>query len=236
MKYYYSTVLPAAAVVATTTFLPTSTAQQPICIETSAPFDAGFGECSTYAEDLENNAFCDQDVDSNGILAQDACAECGVCVAAPACIDTGVPFDAGFGGCSTYAEGLFNNGFCDQDVDFNGILAQDACAECGIWMQAEAAPTPSPTASLSGFIETETPFNAGFGDCSTYAEGQSNNSFCDQDVDSNGIIAQDACAECGVCVEAESPTTGGENALYIMSNAASGNEGGCDMLLLVSMV
>ena len=102
------------------------------CVETEAPFDAGFGDCSTYAEGQSNNGFCSSDVDSNGILAQDACAECGVCVAAPACVDTGAPFDAGFGDCSTYAEGQTNNGFCSTDVDSNGVAAQDACAECGL--------------------------------------------------------------------------------------------------------
>ena len=55
-------------------------------------------------------------------------------------------------------------------------------------------------------VETETPFNAGFGDCSTYAEGLTNNGFCSSDVDSNGVVAQDACAECGVCVGDTTPT------------------------------
>ena len=199
---YYSTVLATAAVLATT-FLPTSTAQQPICIETSAPFNAGFGDCSTYAEGLINNGFCALDVDSNGILAQDACAECGVCAEAVTppdhlfCVDTDTPFNAGFGDCSTYAEGLINNGFCALDVDSNGILAQDACAECGVCEPAVTTPV------APDCVVTDTPFNAGFGDCSTYVEGLTNNGFCDQDVDSNGILAQDACAECGVCVEPE---------------------------------
>ena len=194
---FYSTVLPTVAIVATTAFLPTSTAQQPICFETSAPFNAGFGDCSTYAEGLINNGFCALDVDSNGILAQDACAECGVCTEAVTppttlfCVDTDTPFNAGFGDCSTYAEGLINNGFCALDVDSNGILAQDACAECGLCV--EAVP------SLETCVATDAPFDAGFGDCSTYAEGLINNGFCALDVDSNGILAQDACAECGVC-------------------------------------
>ena len=189
---FYSTVLTTTAVAAT--FLQTSTAQQ-LCVETEAPFDAGFGGCSTYAEGLTNNGFCSSDVDSNGILAQDACAECGVCVEAPACVDTGVPFDAGFGDCSTYAEGLTNNGFCSTDVDSNGVVAQDACAECGLCVEAvPSLETPC--------VETDAPFDAGFGDCSTYAEGLTNNGFCSTDVDSNGVVAQDACAECGVCVGA----------------------------------
>jgi len=166
----------------------------PPCVATEAPFDAGFGDCSTYAEGLINNNFCSSDVDSNGILALSACAECGSCVAAPACIVNEAPFDAGFGDCSTYAEGLINNNFCSSDVDSNGVVAQDACAECGVCV----VPVPS----VETCVETEAPFDAGFGDCSTYAEGLENNSFCDQDVDSNGILAQDACAECGVCVAA----------------------------------
>jgi len=197
---YYSTVLATAAVFATT-YLPTSSAQQPICVETAAPFNAGFGECSTYAAGQFNNGFCALDVDSsNGVLAQAACAECGVCV--DACSDTGVPFNAGFGDCSTYAEGLINNGFCDQDVDSNGILAQDACAECGVCELAVTTPVAPEC------VVTDTQFNAGFGECSTYAEGLINNGFCDQDVDANGILAQDACAECGVCQEAVTPPTG----------------------------
>ena len=156
MKFYYSTVLPTAAILATS--LPTSTTsqQQLPCLETTteaAPlFDAGFGDCSTYAQGQSNNSFCSSDVDSNGILAQDACAECGVCVAAaPACVvDTGVPlFDAGFGDCSTYAAGLTNNGFCATDVDSNGIVAQDACAECGVCVEAEQPPTTGEPALVS---------------------------------------------------------------------------------------
>ena len=164
------------------------------CVITDTPFDAGFGGCSTYAEGLGNNSFCDQDVDSNGILAQDACAECGVCVEAAVCIVGETPFDAGFGDCSTYAEGLINNSFCSSDVDSNGVVAQDACAECGLCVE--------PVPSLETCVETEAPFNAGFGDCSTYAEGLTNNGFCSTDVDSNGVVAEDACAECGVCAPA----------------------------------
>ena len=184
---FYSSVLPTAALFAT--FLQTSTAQQ-LCVETEAPYDAGFGGCSTYAAGLINNGFCDEDVDSNGILAQDACSECGVCVDAAVCIVGETPFNGGFGVCSTYAEGLINNSFCSLDLDSNGVVAQDACAECGVCVD--------PAFCILG----ETPFDAGFGDCSTYAEGLINNSFCDQDVDSNGVVAEDACAECGVCVAA----------------------------------
>jgi len=207
---------------------PTSSTEPVFCVATDTPFDAGFGDCSTYADGLTNNFFCDQDVDSNGVVAQDACAECGVCViddttvpppavtvsptpapstnnptvppaaeaAETPCVETSAPFDAGFGDCSTYADGFANNAFCDQDVDSNGILAQDACVECGVCVEAPAC------------IDTGVPFNAGFGDCSTYAEGLGNNAFCDQDVDANGILAQDACAECGVCLEAVTPPTG----------------------------
>jgi len=164
-----------------------------VCIVGETPFDAGFGDCSTYAEGLINNSFCDQDVDSNGVVAQDACAECGLCVAPvtnpdPPCVETEALFDAGFGDCSTYADGLINNSFCDQDVDSNGVVAQDACAECGVCVAAPAC------------IDTGVPFDAGFGDCSTYAEGLTNNFFCSTDVDSNGVVAEDACAECGQCV------------------------------------
>ena len=173
------------------------------CIETEAPFNAGFGDCSTYAEGLINNGFCSTDVDSNGVVAQDACAECGVCVeAVPSvetpCIETEAPFDAGFGDCSTYAEGLINNGFCSTDVDSNGVVAQDACAECGVCVSDTAGPAVPPAGAVC--VETDAPFDAGFGDCSTYAEGLINNGFCLTDVDSNGVVAADACAECGQCI------------------------------------
>ena len=75
---FYSAVLPTTAVL--TAFLQTSAAHPLDCVATETPFDAGFGRCSTYAEGLGNNIFCDQDVDSNGVRAQDACAECGACV------------------------------------------------------------------------------------------------------------------------------------------------------------
>merc|ERR1719411_401053 len=39
-------------------------------------------------------------------------------------------FNPGWGGCSTYAEGGDNDGYCSSEKD-NGILAMDACSECG---------------------------------------------------------------------------------------------------------
>ena len=45
-------------------------------------------------------------------------------------------YDAGYGGCSTYAVGLStgctdNNGYCAKDIA-EGFVAKDVCSECGV--------------------------------------------------------------------------------------------------------
>ena len=44
----------------------------------------------------------------------------------------GVEFDAGYGGCETYALGTTNSNWCDKDKDSTTqVLAEEACSECG---------------------------------------------------------------------------------------------------------
>ena len=42
-----------------------------------------------------------------------------------------VSWNAGRGGCETYAPGYTNNYYCSEDVD-NGLVAWEACHECGM--------------------------------------------------------------------------------------------------------
>jgi len=52
----------------------------PDCVQTTTPFDAGWGTCDTYAEESNHNHdYCEEDHDNNGLYAHQACAECGQC-------------------------------------------------------------------------------------------------------------------------------------------------------------
>lgn len=53
------------------------TVMQGTCVGDRSTYDAGWGKCDTY--DDHNSLYCDQDTDDNGILAEDACSECGKC-------------------------------------------------------------------------------------------------------------------------------------------------------------
>ena len=251
--------------------VPAPTSSPSLCIDTGAPFDAGFGGCSTYALGQPNNGFCSTDVDSNGVVAQDACVECGFCVGDTTptppndLCENALPLES-FQTGSTVSATIENLGFCGTDNTAAGVwytvsgisgqITVDTCSSssdfdtkisvfqgsCGVLTCVDgnddaiscslnglhSSVTWTATASVQYFvlvhgfgsvtgefglnaalpvpsedtpcIETEAPFDAGFGDCSTYAEGLINNGFCALDVDSNGVLAQDACAECGLCV------------------------------------
>eukprot|EP00957_Ditylum_brightwellii_P030660 2323362-Ditylum_brightwellii.AAC.1 len=120
-----------------------------------------------------------------------------------------------------------NNFLCGEDEDENGVLADQACMECGKCIDVEpplpsfspsAQPSPSPSQTPS-LITTptpststlpsppsslptcvlypdESPFNAGFGTCDTYTPGTRNNPSCGEDEDENGVLADQACMEC----------------------------------------
>jgi len=50
------------------------------CAGNPATFDAGFGGCSTYAtSQFENHAYCAQDINKAGEVAENVCHECGAC-------------------------------------------------------------------------------------------------------------------------------------------------------------
>jgi hypothetical protein len=105
---------------------------------------------------------------------------------------SGLPYYAGYGSCGTYAAGQPNYNYCLLDRDSNGILAFDACAECG---KGCVAPPQPDCAALSA------PYDAGYGDCSTYYYGGGNYYYCLNDIDSTtGLVAFQACAECDLCL------------------------------------
>ena len=55
---------------------------RPYCQGDHGSWTAGFGGCDTYGDPLDNLPFCDRDQDSTqeGLTAEQACVECGVCV------------------------------------------------------------------------------------------------------------------------------------------------------------
>jgi len=135
--------------VATTTTLPpttlppaTTAAPGSATSECSATpnWHAGYGACDTYAPGLitngaENYAYCDMDKSRTGVMASETCEECGTCFRLPSCASV-ANWHAGYGSCDTYAEGLITNGaenyaYCDQDKSRAGVMASEACEECG---------------------------------------------------------------------------------------------------------
>merc|ERR1719387_1210144 len=151
------------------------------------------------------------------------------------CVDD-ASFDAGYGGCETYAPGQGNSGYCELDSDKQtGTLAKDACPwacsnSSGGLPGGEFPEFPEfPGGEFPGFPGGEFPefpggefpefpgfpgfpgevvppineeckdkddqeWDAGFGDCTTYAYYQGNHSYCNEDADESGVLAKDACS------------------------------------------
>jgi len=106
------------------------------CVGNRLTFNAGWGNCLTYAQIIGDTSgatnfdWCAADIDSTtGTVGTRICPECLQCVQRP-CIGDRSTWDASYGTCDTYAPGLPNSGYCAEDV-MNGILAKDACTECG---------------------------------------------------------------------------------------------------------
>ena len=154
------------------------------------PFDAGYGACSTYTG--INRPFCAGDMDKahNECTAANSCTECHgsgdtVVKKDPETTCADIVFDAAFGLCDTYARWP-NRGYCEHDTDhYYNCKASESCKECEPQPKLEAASC------------TEIDFNAGFGQCNTYAAKLPNNKFCATDTDRIfSCTAADACKEC----------------------------------------
>jgi hypothetical protein len=139
------------------------------------------------------------------------------------CSGDHLTWNAGWGLCLTYAEGQSNHNWCDKDSK-DGFLAEQVCPQCGkctVGNNPEPTTpkpttpepttptptTPKPTTTqppvttengLPGCQGDSSSWNAGWGLCPTYAEGQSNHNWCDQD-SKNGFLAEQVCSECGKC-------------------------------------
>jgi len=128
----------------TTTMAPTTapvseTSETPECSATPN-WHAGYGSCDTYSPGLitngaENYAYCDMDKSRTGVMASETCEECGTCYRLPSCASV-ANWHAGYGSCDTYVEGLITDGaenyaYCDQDKSRAGVMASEACEECG---------------------------------------------------------------------------------------------------------
>merc|ERR1719262_779887 len=128
----------------TTTMAPTTapvseTSETPECSATPN-WHAGYGSCDTYSPGLitngaENYAYCDMDKSRTGVMASETCEECGTCFRLPACASV-ANWHAGYGSCDTYSPGLITDGaenfaYCDLDKSRKGVMASEACQECG---------------------------------------------------------------------------------------------------------
>jgi hypothetical protein len=147
--YQYQDLQPCSTTTTSTTTTPNETGKT--CQGDSDTWNAGWGLCDTYAAGASNHYWCDKDVGPNGLYAQDVCSECGACTdsdvttAPPVptndgnqCVGDDATWDAGWGGCSTYAEGETNHWWCDKD-EKDGFLAEQVCSECGKCASSSAA-------------------------------------------------------------------------------------------------
>merc|ERR1719335_479378 len=169
-------------------------------------WDAGYGGCHTYAMGGKNAGWCNFDFDrKSSTYAKDACLECGLCTIttttttppAPACSD--IPdWDAGYGGCHTYAMGGKNAGWCNSDFDWkSSTYAKDVCLECGLCTITTTTTPPPPCIP---------DWDAGYGGCHTYGMGGKNAGWCNYHFDwKSYTYAKDACLECGLCTMVTTP-------------------------------
>merc|ERR1712083_612728 len=138
-----------------------------------------------------NNYYCGLDCNECG-CASDICGECAIgggiwpTSAPPTSAPNGgssgcIPdtFDAGYGNCTTYAPGGWNDGWCDLDCNECGC-ASDICYECSMEPSSGCSPDT---------------WDGGYGTCDTYAPGGWNDGWCDWDCNSCGC-ASDICSEC----------------------------------------
>jgi len=152
---------------------PTTTVLPSVACKDLPGWNAGYGVCSTYAQDttgamFSNYEWCSSDVDTYtpGNFANEVCPECGSCVglqitppsAAPTNPPTVAPtaptspptackdlpgWDAGYGNCSTYATGESNYGWCSMDMGPDGNFANQVCFECGTCTGGNATTAPT---------------------------------------------------------------------------------------------
>lgn len=126
------------------------------CQDDPATFETDYGDCSTYAPNREYHYYCEEDFDEHGIFsAQQVCPQCRSCIFAGNDASNASffecnasSFDAGFGNCSTYAEGLENHIYCRED-QLNGTYAVEVCMECGqcyVTTETETSTTMETTA------------------------------------------------------------------------------------------
>lgn len=140
-------------------------------------------------------------------------------------------WNAGWGECVTYGRGndfaskrglikRRNFKMCDRDCDDNGVCASEACSQCEKcnhaainWPVEHFLINTAP----SNYCKSGRDWNAGWGDCYSYAEGQINHKWCTSSTDYyGGDYAYETCAECGICEpyanywsDRESPLTSG---------------------------
>jgi len=133
-----TTTLPPTTLPPATTIAPVSATSSECLAKPN--WHAGYGACDTYAPGLitngaENYAYCDMDKSRTGVMASETCEECGTCFRLPACASV-ANWHAGYGSCDTYAPGLITDGaenfaYCDLDKSRTGVMASEACEECG---------------------------------------------------------------------------------------------------------
>lgn len=202
-------------------------------IDRAGGFDSGYGGCPSYATGEPNAAYCEQDADiETDDTASAVCPECGLCsiaaapqqthisgggtgsqlvdnVAKPAAAASTSPaapaettVDASGTGSTTMepAEGPGAGPSAVATAVGEVVLGQDDKLSTTADEQHPAGAHGDPCKS----IDRDGGFDAGYGQCATYAAGEPNAPYCDQDTDLvTADVASAACVECGVCHHGE---------------------------------
>jgi hypothetical protein len=155
-----------------------------------------YGGCKEYAL-VANQPFCSIDkaalTDEPDKFVQDFCpVTCGICTPSTGnddCTDSTDPAVSPYGSCQTYAENQPNHIHCATD-------GMDQIGKCPIACKVEAC--------LNSCSDKESGFVSDFGDCNSYASGNSNAGFCSDKVTQLPGSGYDTVAEacplsCGTC-------------------------------------
>lgn len=204
------------------------------CKGDSKTWNAGWGDCQTYAKKPNSN-HCEIDKDSSwtlknaGLSASEVCPECGMCTetttttttttteALPACMGDPQTWASDYGECQTYGAKKPNFNHCDSDRDSagtsrvnRGLLASEVCTECGKCTVTTTTTTTSYVLACLGDSET---WQSSHGPCWTYARPGSNFRHCSVDKDTTrtlinlGLSGSEVCEECGICTRVTTTTT-----------------------------
>jgi hypothetical protein len=82
---------------------------------------------------------------------------------------------------------------------FNELQLGIVLLNVGFWPVQTPTQSPTRTPTVISCLGDRNTWNAGYGDCTTYAPGQGNADYCGDT--SGGLSGYQACSECGTCAD-----------------------------------